>query len=185
MWQLVERHVGHVGYQGGVKSEGLARHPAVIDCSGWTALLLSSAMQAINDASGRDVFSAPDISAISTWSDRMIQEVEVRTGFILAGDEIRPDRLPRFATIGLRQGGGAWAANHPRPRGITHVVQVVRRPDDDVPFVTEAQGWAEPYGLRLLPLAEWLEMTRAWLRPGDACPVDAFAPSLRVPENNP
>ncbi len=70
----------------------------------------------------------------------MIEVIEARTGFILEGDRIDLDSLPRFATIGLRQGGGAWAANHPRPRGITHVVQIVRRPHDDAPFVTDVAG---------------------------------------------
>ncbi|MGM4919666.1 hypothetical protein [Tardiphaga sp. 813_E8_N1_3] len=179
MWQLVERYVGHVGYKGGVKSEGLAWDPPVIDCSGWAALLLSSAMQAMNDASRSGVFSAREIAGISTWSDRMIEVIETRTGFILEGDRIDLENLPRFAMIGLRQGGGAWAANHPRPREITHVVQVVRRPHDDAPFVTESQGWAEPYGLRLLPLADWLEISRAWLKSGEAWAVDPFAPSVR------
>jgi protein-tyrosine-phosphatase len=175
MWRLVERHVGKVGYKGGVKSEGLSHGPPVIDCSGWAALLLSTAMHAMNDAFASEVFSAEDIAGISTWSDRMIEVVERRTGFVLEGDRINPDNLPRFALIGLRQGGGAWAANHPRPRGITHVAQIVRRPDDDAPFVTESQGWEKPYGLRLLPLADWLEITRDWLKPGEAWAVDPFA----------
>jgi protein-tyrosine-phosphatase len=178
MWQLVERYVGRVGYKGGVKSEGLSRDPPVIDCSGWAALLLSSAMQAMNDASESNAFNAEEIAAIPTWSDRMIEVIETRTGFILEGDRINLESLPRFATIGLRQGGGAWAANHPRPRGITHVVQVVRRPDDGAPFVTESQGWATPYGIRLLPLADWLDISRAWLKSGEAWAVDPFAPGV-------
>lgn len=179
MWQLVERYTGRVGYRGGVKSEGLACDPPAIDCSGWAALLLSTAMQAMNDASGSEVFNAGEIAAVSTWSDRMIEVIETRTGFILEGDLIDLESLPRFATIGLRQGGGAWAANHPRPRGITHVVQIVRRPDDDAPFVTESQGWEKPYGLRLLPLAKWLEMSRDWLKAGEAWAVDPFALTQR------
>jgi protein-tyrosine-phosphatase len=177
MWQLVERYVGNVGYQGGVKSEGLVWDPPVIDCSGWAALLLSTAMQAMNDAFASAIFNVNEIAAISTWSDRMIEVIETRTGFILEGDRIDLESLPRFAMIGLRQGGGAWAANHPRPRGITHVVQVVRRPDDGAPFVTESQGWAEPYGLRLLPLKDWLDISQGWLKSGEAWAVDPFAPS--------
>ena len=56
MWQLVQRYTGQVGYQRGVKSEGLSATPPVIDCSGWTALLLAQAMQAENEVAGRDVF---------------------------------------------------------------------------------------------------------------------------------
>jgi hypothetical protein len=175
MWQLVERHTGRVGYGRGIKAEGLTRDSPVIDCSGWTILLLSTAMTAANQASGRDVFSADAIGAIDTWSDRIIEVIEARTGHILTGDRLSAETLPRFATIGLRQGGGAWAANHPRPRGITHVVQIVRRPSDGAAFVSEAQGWAAPCGLRLMPLAEWLHVTRDYLREGEAWAVDPFA----------
>lgn len=174
IWELVHRYTGKVGYRGGVKAEGLALQPPVIDCSGWAALLLSTAMTAINGASDREMFNVDERTAVCTWSDRMIEVIEARTGSILEGDKITVDSLPRYATIGLRQGGGAWAANHPRPRGITHVVQVVRRPDDDAPFVSESQGWAEPRGLRLLPLAEWLDVSRAWLTSGESWAVDPF-----------
>lgn len=174
MWQLVERYTGGVGYKGGVKAEGLAADPPVIDCSGWAALLLSTAMKAVNDC-GREMFDTDDIAKVFTWSDRIIQEIETRTGIVLEGDEITSAVLPRYATIGLRQGGGAWAQNHPRPRGITHVVQIVRRPADGAPFVSESQGWATPYGLRLLPLTDWLEVTRDYLKAGESWAVDAFA----------
>ncbi|MDB5652962.1 MAG: hypothetical protein JWQ94_575 [Tardiphaga sp.] len=175
MWQLVERYTGKIGYKGGVKAEGLALTPPVIDCSGWTSLLLSTAMKAANAAAEQDIFGSEDIRAISTWSDRLIQEIETRWGNVIEGDRIAGDALPRYATIGLRQGGGAWAANHPRPRGITHVVQIVRRPGDDAPFVTESQGWARPFGLRLLPLSDWLNTTERYLKVGEAWAVDAFA----------
>ena len=42
-------------------------------------------------------------------------------------------------------------------------------------FVSEAQGWAEPYGLRLLSLVDWLQMTQSCLRIGKAWAVDPFA----------
>ena len=109
----------------------------------------------------------------------MIENLERRSGFILAGNRITLDALPRYATIGLQQGGGAWASNHPRPRGITHVVQVVRRPDDGSPHASEAQGMREPRGLGLLPLAEWLDQARDHLKPGVAWAVDAFAVPIR------
>lgn len=48
MWHLVQLYTGRVGYQRGVKSEGLSAAPPVIDCSGWTRLLLTEAMQAEN-----------------------------------------------------------------------------------------------------------------------------------------
>lgn len=175
MWQLVERYTGKIGYKGGVKVEGLGRTPPVIDCSGWTSLLLSTAMKAANGTAGRDEFGSEDIRAIHTWSDRLIQEIETRWGRIIEGDRITGEALPRYATIRLRQGGGAWATNHPRPRSITHVVQIVRRPGDDAPFVTESQGWAQPFGLRLLPLSDWLNITESYLRVGEAWAVDAFA----------
>ena len=175
MWDLVERYTGHVGYAGGVKAEGLEADPKVIDCSGWVALLLCAGMEAVNRRSGQALFSAGDAAAVRTWSDRLIQAIEGWSGFVLEGDAIGLDGIPAFATIGLRQGGGAWANNHPRPRGITHVVQVVARPADGQLFVTEAQGWAQPRGLRLLALAEWLDVTRPYLKRGDAWAVNVFA----------
>jgi hypothetical protein len=175
MWQLVERYTGHVGYKGGVKAEGLTVDPPAIDCSGWVSLLLSTAMTSVNDSSGQEVFSGDDVAAVSTWSDRIIETIETRTGTILQGNRITLGELPRYATIGLWQGGGAWAQNHPRPRGITHIVQIVRRPGDGAPFVSEAQGWAEPYGLRLLPLSDWFDVTQAYLIVGESWAVDPFA----------
>ncbi|MBN8901535.1 MAG: hypothetical protein J0H19_13725 [Rhodospirillales bacterium] len=175
MWNLVERHTGHVGYKGGAKTDKLQAIPPVIDCSGWTALLLATGMQAANAAAGSETFSAGDLAALHTWSDHMIEVLECRSGTILEGDRISFDALPPYATIGLQQGGGAWAANHPRPQGITHVVQIVRHPGNDAPLVSEAQGWAEPRGLRLMPLADWLGLTQPYLKAGKAWAVDAFA----------
>jgi hypothetical protein len=153
----------------------LTLDPPAIDCSGWTAFLLSAGMDAANRHEAADLFGPDEIAAVRTWSDRMIESLEKRSNWILEGDAIAPDTLPPYATIGLRQGGGAWATNHPRPRGITHVVQIVRRIDDGLPFVSEAQGWADPYGLRLTPLDAWLDLTRAYLKRGEAWAVNAFA----------
>jgi len=176
MWSLVERYTGRVGYRGGVKEEeGLRLDPPAIDCSGWAAFLLSAGMEAANRVGTAELFGPDQIAAVQTWSDRMIEEIERRSNWILEGDTIASDTLPLFATIGLRQGGGAWAMNHPRPRGITHVVQVVRRVGDGAPFVSEAQGWADPFGLRLTPLDAWLDRTRSYLKRGEAWAVNAFA----------
>jgi hypothetical protein len=85
MWRLVPLYTGRVGYQRGVKSEGLSADPPAIDCSGWTRLLLTKAMRAENEAAGRAVFGAEDVEALQVWSDRIIQEIETRTGFVLEG----------------------------------------------------------------------------------------------------
>ena len=179
MWRLVQRYTGQVGYQRGVKSEGLSATPPVIDCSGWTALLLTQAMQAENEAAGRDVFGADDMLALQVWSDRIIHEVEIRTGFILEGPEITAASLPRYATLGLKMGEPAWATNHPRPRGITHIVQVVRRPEDDAPFVSEAFGGSPLPGISLTPLTEWLAVAQPRIRAGEMWAVDPFRMAAR------
>lgn len=121
------------------------------------------------------LFGHKDVTAVHTWSDRIIENLEQRSGFILPGDRITVDALPPYATIGLQQGGGAWATNHPRPRGITHVVQIVRRPSDGSPYESEAQAMSEPFGLRLTPLAEWLERTRDYLTSDKAWAVNALS----------
>src|SRR5665647_3860425 len=113
MWRLVERYSGRVGYKGGVKAEGFSADPPIIDCSGWVSILLSAAMESINGGCGQEIFGRDEIAALYTWSDRIIQEIETRTGNILEGNEITAVDLPRYATIGLRQGGGVWAQNHP------------------------------------------------------------------------
>ncbi|MFT4068500.1 hypothetical protein [Paraburkholderia sp.] len=174
MWRLVQRHTGRVGYRRGVKAEGLAATPAVIDCSGWVALLLTEAMQAENDVASRPVFRSDDMRALHTWSDRMIDVIETRTAFILAGQNIIEHDLPRCATLGLKMGEPAWANNHPRPRGITHIVQIVRRPDDDAPFVSESFGGSAPPGISLAPLAGWLARMQPHLRAGEIWAVDPF-----------
>jgi hypothetical protein len=175
MWALVDRYTGHVGYKGGIKANGLSADPPVIDCSGWAALLLSSGMKAANAAVHRSHFSNENLNAVATWSDRMIEAIYGWSGWMLEGSEITLDALPEFATIGLQQGGGAWASNHPRSRGITHIVQLVQRPDDGARFASEAQGWSEPYGLRLLPLEVWFGLTQAYIKLGRAWAVNAFA----------
>ena len=174
MWRLVRRYTGRVGYQRSVKLEGLSADPPVIDCSGWTALLLTSAMRAENDAAGRAVFGADDVAALQVWSDRIIQEIESRTAFIVEGRDITALSLPRCATIGLKLGEPAWAANHPRPRGITHIVQVVRRPEDDAPFVSESFGGSVSPGISLTPLRQWLALREPSLRAGEMWAVDPF-----------
>jgi hypothetical protein len=103
MWNLVERYTGHVGYKGGAKASDLLAMPPVIDCSGWAELLLAAGMRAANAAANYELFSAE----IHTWSDRMIEVLERRSGVILEGDCINLDTLPLYATIGLQQGGGA------------------------------------------------------------------------------
>jgi hypothetical protein len=174
MWRLVGRYTGCVGYGRGTKAEGLSADPPVIDCSGWVALLLTQAMQAENEAAGRTRFRADDVSALHAWSDRIIEEIETRTGFILEGSEITARSLPRCATIGLKTEDSAWTANHPRPRGITHIVQVVRSPQNDAPFVSESFGGSTPPGLTLTPLADWLTLWQPRLSAGEAWAVDPF-----------
>lgn len=95
MWELVQTYTGRVGYQRGMKLEGLSVDPPVIDCSGWTRLLLTKAMQAENEAAGRAVFGSGDVDALQVWSDRIIQEIETRTGFVLEGAKITVRNLPR------------------------------------------------------------------------------------------
>ena len=180
MWWLVQLYTGRAGYQRGVKAEGLSASPPVIDCSGWTGLLLTKAMQAENRASGHAVFGAADMQSVQTWSDRIIHEIESRTGFILEGREITAISLPRCATIGLKMGEPAWASNHPRPRGITHIVQVVRRPEDDAPFASESFGGSVSPGISLTPLGEWLDLSQPHLRAGEMWAVDPFRLAQKI-----
>ncbi|PQV49754.1 hypothetical protein B0G83_10642 [Paraburkholderia sp. BL21I4N1] len=174
MWNLVQTYTGRVGYQRGMKSEGLLVVPPVIDCSGWTTLLLTKAMQAENETAGRTVFDSGDMKALQVWSDRIVQEIETRTGFVLEGDKITAHSLPRCATIGLKMGEPSWASNHPRPRGITHIVQVVRRTEDSAAFVSESFGGAVSPGIGLTPLEEWLAQSQPYLRVGEMWAVDPF-----------
>jgi hypothetical protein len=137
-------------------------------------------MRAENEAAGRAVFCADDVEALQGWSDRIIQEIETRTGFILEGQQITVLRLPRCATIGLKIGEPAWAKNHPRPRGITHIVQVVRRPEDEAPFVSESFGGSVPPGIRLTPLGQWLARARRHLHAGEIWAVDPFRLASKI-----
>jgi len=174
MWQLVQRYTGRVGYRATVKAEGLAADPPVIDCSGWFGVLITAAMNAENEAAGRAVFAADDAAAMQAWADRIIMEIETRTGFVLAGPAVWAGSLPRYATFGLRLGDATGLADHPRPRGITHVAQVVRRPHDDAPFVSDSISTAVPPGIRLTQLADWLNLVRSRVRPDDVWAVDPF-----------
>ena len=104
MWALVERYTGKVGYRRGVKSEGLLADPPVVDCSGWSRLLLTSAMEGENKTVDRLVFEPESISAIQCWSDRIVQEIEIRTGRVIHGEQVTAANLPRCAAIGIKQG---------------------------------------------------------------------------------
>mgnify|MGYP001231026927 CR=1 FL=1 len=179
MWALVQRHTGRVGYKRGVKSEGLLAEPPFIDCSGWSRVLLQSAMEAENAASSQAIFQAEAISAIQFWSDRIILNIEHRTGILLQGPEITAQNLPRCAAIGIKQGSPEWAKNFPRSRGITHIVQVVRRPTDSAAFVSESLGRDEPKGIRLTPLDAWLESCEPSIQASDVWAVDPFAMAVR------
>lgn len=175
MWSLAQHYAGRVGYAQGVKSWGLASTPPVIDCSGWVAMLLKAGMQNADLWLRKSNFRPGYTEELQTYSENIINVIELQTrSAALIGSEITESSLPRFATIGLCQGGGAWAQNHPRPRGITHVVQVLRRPTDSAAFVSESQGWAEPNGLRLTPLATWLETVAEQIENGQAWAVDPF-----------
>ena len=179
MWQLVQRYTGRVGYRATVKAEGLALDPPVIDCSGWFSVLITAAMAAENEAAGRTMFVAEDVAAMQAWAERIIMEIETRTGFILEGPAVFAGSLPRCATFGLRLGDATGLADHPRPRGITHIAQLVRRPDDDEPFVSDSISTAVPPGIRLTPLADWLSLVQSRLRPADVWAVDPFRLAVR------
>ena len=167
MWELVRQYTGRTGYQRGVKRSGLRADLPTIDCSGWVALLLTEAMQAQNASAGREVFAPADIAACDAWSDRIILEIEARTPLLLEGPEITAASLPRNATIGVNEGYFAWQENYPRLRGINHIVQVLRGPADDSAFVSESHPSGEG-GVRLTPLADWLDVNAPHIQGGRA-----------------
>jgi hypothetical protein len=77
-------------------------------------------------------------------------------------------------------GEPAWATNHPRPRGITHIVQVVRHPEDAAPFVSESFGGSSLPGISLTPLAEWLALAQSRIRAGEMWAVDPFRMAAKL-----
>jgi hypothetical protein len=179
MWELIEQYTGRVGYHRGTKAVGLDASPPVIDCSGWVGLLLSSAMKAQNADAGKDIFDTDDIAACIAWSDRIILEIEARTSTPLVGSNITGETLPKNATIGLNVGDFGWETNFPRTRGINHIVQVVHRPADRIPFVSESIGPDNKGGVRLTPLAAWLRDFDRFIAVGKAWAVDPFAMANR------
>lgn len=156
MWDLVQQYTNRVGYQRGAKASSLDAKPPVIDCSGWVALMLTEAMKAQNADAGEDIFDIAAIDACNAWSDRIILGIEARTPVLLEGRDITATSLPRSATIGLNEGYFTWQENRPRQRGINHIAQVVRRPADQAPFVSESYPTGQG-GVRLTPLADWLD----------------------------
>ena len=174
MWDLVRQYTGRVGYRRGAKASSLHDTPPVIDCSGWVALLLTEAMQAQNADAGEDVFDVAAIDVDTPWSDRILLEIEARTPLLLEGPDITGDSLPRCATVAINEGHHDWQRNRPRLRGINHIAQVVRRPSDGAAFVSESYG-DEPGGVRLAPLADWLDVRRRDIRAGNAWAADPFA----------
>lgn len=94
-------------------------------------------------------------------------------------DEITAATLPSYATIGLNLGTFGWETNFPRTRGINHIVQVVRRPADQMPFVSEAIGPDDKGGVRLMPIDQWLAAFNSCISGGNAWAVDPFAMANR------
>ena len=179
MWELVEHYTNRVGYRRGTKAPGLDALPPVIDCSGWVGVLLTAGMNAQNQATGRDISDAADIAACVAWSDRILLEIESRTSTLLTGSEITAETLPAYATIGLNLGDFGWESNFPRRRGINHIVQVVRRPNDQAPFVSESIGPDDKGGVRLMPVSQWLAAFSGSIAAGRAWAVDPFAMANR------
>jgi hypothetical protein len=174
MWALIRQYTGRTAYERGVKGAGLGRATPVIDCSGWVALLLTEAMTAQNASAGEDIFDPADIAVCHAWSDRIILEIEARTPLLLEGAEITAASLPRNATIGLNEGYLSWQENYPRLRGINHIVQVLRRPTDGAPYVSESHPGGSG-GVRLTPLADWLTANASQIQDGRAWAVDPLA----------
>ncbi len=173
MWKLVQRYTNRVGYERGAKASGLAAVPPVIDCSGWVAYLLAEAMRAENAIAGEDVFNVTLFEIEIPYSEQILSDIEARTPLLIEGSQLTLERLPRCATIALNEGCFSWQENFPRPRGINHIVQIVRRPDDDAPFVSESYS-SHPPGIRLTPLADWLAARSSSFQSGKAWGVDPF-----------
>jgi hypothetical protein len=94
---------------------------------------------------------------------------------LVEGRNITADSLPRSATIGLNMGDFTWEKNAPRLRGINHIVQLVRRPADEAPFVSESHGPSGKGGVRLTALADWLHCNARYIQAGKAWAVYPFA----------
>jgi len=66
------------------------------------------------------------------------------------------------------------ASNQPRPRGIAQIAQVVRRPEDVAPFVSESFGGSVAKGISLTPPGELLALSQPYLRACEMWAVDPF-----------
>jgi hypothetical protein len=179
MWQLVEKYTNRVGYRRGTKAPGLDASPPVIDCSGWVGVLLTATMSAQNSAAGKNIFDAADIAACVAWSDRIVLDIESRTPTLLVGSQITAETLPSYATIGLNIGDFGWETNFPRKRGINHIVQLVRRPADQIQYVSESIGPDDKGGVRLMRIDDWLATFSSCISAGKAWAVDPFAMANR------
>lgn len=174
MWELIQQYTNRVGYRRGAKASSLGDDPPVIDCSGWVALMLTEAMKAQNTDAGEEIFDIACFDIPDPWSDGIIVQIEACTPVLPEGRDITADSLPRNATIGLDEGYAAWQDNHPRLRGINHITQVVRRPNDQAPFISESYSTGRA-GVQLTPLDDWLDGHAHDIQTGKAWAVDPFA----------
>ncbi len=171
MWALVERYTGQVGYKGGTKASGLDADLPVIDCSGWTALLLSTGMAAANRQAGRSLFNDADVAAVHTWSDRQSRTWNgapassswATRSPLRSCRSMPPLACSRAEVLGLRTTHALVESRMSFKSSIA--------PGTRPRMCRRAQGMTRPYVLRLLPLAEWIERTRDYLKPDMAWAV--------------
>jgi hypothetical protein len=157
-WNLLWQKIGkllfeytsrnlHIAYRMGARETTMG----AIDCSGWTAELVSKSMQSINTAYGFSIYDMPTLTPLlRAASAPQIQKIGEKAGFVKAED-IDNSTLSSGTLIGIRrQTGGEWAKE--RWNQISHVVAFIDHNNQQ--FISQSECGL---GVYLKPYSQWLE----------------------------
>ena len=125
-----------------------------IDCSGWVAYLQDKTLKEANTYLGQEIFTKADLKLNDSGAAYQIDAIAKDTGILLTGDKVTKDALKEGMIIG--EDNGAKDFDKGRPRGIDHIVQVVKDPKTGELMISQSHG-GKGGGVDLMPVDQYLE----------------------------
>lgn len=132
-----------------------------IDCSGWVQEMGNAYMLRMNEAMGKEVFSADARKAFNKgardWGAAgIIQAVSQYTGELLQDDQLAPQNIREGMVIGTSKAGDGRVSD--RFKGIGHIVQTYRDPTTGKIMVSQSTSEAGKdgrVGVKAMTYEDW------------------------------